>query len=126
MFIAEKGPECLSDKKEAVIHCINSTFGKHLPAGTPNINALPQLLLGANECKDVCSLQHCVVKELEKCEEPTPANVIQSMFDYVLKVTPCANCKAERLLAETSGAQRFSSEYISLAVSFLFVVYTLH
>lgn len=51
MFIAEKGPECLSDKKEAVIHCVNATFGKHISGGTPDIYDLPQLLVGAEECK---------------------------------------------------------------------------
>lgn len=125
LFIAESGPECISDKKEAIVHCINATFGKHLPSGTPNIYDLPQLIVGAEECKDVCALQRCVVRELEKCKEPTPANIVQSMFDYILKVTPCTGCKAERLQL-ASGSSRYNYDLLSLALSMLFVVINLH
>lgn len=126
LFIAESGPECLSDKKEAVIHCINTTFGKHLPSGTPNIMDLPQLIVGAEECKDVCTLRRCVVKELEQCKEPTPANIVQAMFDYVLKVTPCVDCRAAPLRANlSSSSNMFRSDYISLALTSLILFLTL-
>jgi len=122
LFIAESGPECISDKKEAIAHCINSTLGKHLPGGTPNLySALPQIIVGAEECKDVCALQRCVVRELEKCKEPTPANIVQSMFDYILKVTPCTGCKAERLQL-ASGSSKLNFSILSLALSMLFVI----
>ncbi|XP_034241889.1 27 kDa hemolymph protein-like [Thrips palmi] len=126
LFIAESGPECLSDKKEAVMHCVNTTFGKHLPSGTPNVFDLPQLIMGTEECKDVCSVRRCVVKELEQCKEPTPANIVQAMFDYVLKVTPC-DCKAAPLRANLSSSSNvFRSDFISLALSSLILFLTLH
>ncbi|KAK3930195.1 27 kDa hemolymph protein [Frankliniella fusca] len=119
LFIAESGPECISDKKEAIVHCINATFGKHLPSGTPNLyTTIPQLIVGAEECKDVCALQRCVVRELEKCKEPTPANIVQSMFDYILKVTPCTGCKAERLKL-ASGSSKYTYSIFSLALSMI-------
>ena len=34
-------------------------------------------------------LQDCVVKELETCEDPTPANIADSLFNFVKRVTPC-------------------------------------
>lgn len=37
------------------------------------------------------TLQYCVVKELETCEESTPANLVESMFKFVRNETPCAN-----------------------------------
>lgn len=126
LFIAESGPECLSDKKEAVMHCINTTFGKHLPTGTPDIYDLPQLIVGAEECKDVCTLRRCIGKELEKCKEPTPANIVLAMFDYVLKVTPCIDCKGPHSANLSSGSNMFRSDYISLALSSLILFLTLH
>ena len=38
-------------------------------------------------------LQKCVVKALETCSEPTPANIVDSMFNFVRKMTPCAKLK---------------------------------
>jgi hypothetical protein len=40
-------------------------------------------------------LQKCVVKALETCTEPTPANIVDSMFNFVRKMTPCAKFKTE-------------------------------
>lgn len=40
---------------------------------------------------DMNALQRCVVKELETCEESTPANLVESMFKFVRNETPCAN-----------------------------------
>lgn len=39
----------------------------------------------------MAELQKCVVKALETCSEPTPANIVESMFNFVYKMTPCAN-----------------------------------
>jgi Protein of unknown function (DUF1397). len=34
------------------------------------------------------------VKALETCKEPTPANIVDSMFNFVHKMTPCAKVRA--------------------------------
>lgn len=36
-------------------------------------------------------LQICVVDVLEKCQESTPANLVESMFRFIKNKTPCAN-----------------------------------
>lgn len=36
-------------------------------------------------------LQHCIVNELEACEESTPANLVESMFKFIRNETPCSN-----------------------------------
>lgn len=41
--------------------------------------------------RDIQNLQQCIVTELEKCEEPTPANIVDSLFRFVRKQTPCAS-----------------------------------
>lgn len=40
---------------------------------------------------DMNTLQHCVVGELESCEESTPANLVEAMFKFVRNETPCVN-----------------------------------
>lgn len=35
------------------------------------------------------ALQVCVVKHLERCEESTPANLVESMFKFVRNETVC-------------------------------------
>lgn len=42
-------------------------------------------------CRDMSKLQICVVKELEKCSDPTPANIVDSIFNFIRRVTPCQN-----------------------------------
>ncbi|XP_026461883.1 27 kDa hemolymph protein-like [Ctenocephalides felis] len=91
LFIAEGGPECLQSKQEMIKSCFNSTMGKYAPTETPTIENLPKLLLDAEQCQDIQNLQQCIVTELEKCEEPTPANIVDSLFRFVRKQTPCAS-----------------------------------
>jgi len=40
-----------------------------------------------------------MVAELEKCKDSTPANIVDSIFNYIKKVTPC-----EKLLKAQSAA----------------------
>lgn len=53
LFIAEKGPECFNDKKDGLIHCINSTLSSYIPTETPTLENLPQLVMGVQQCKYV-------------------------------------------------------------------------
>lgn len=128
LFIAEKGPECFSDKKDQLLDCFNSTFFKYIPSEAEAAQrklvptTLPQLVMGVEQCKwvnlkhsnvgsssavwkpalihyvfslglfsDMDALQVCVVKHLEKCEESTPANLVESMFKFVRNETVCGD-----------------------------------
>lgn len=99
LFIAEGGPDCLTDKKDEIQNCLNSTFSKYLPKEGSNVKAkdIPSFKLEENECRDINLLQKCVVKELEKCQEPTPANIVDSLFNFVRKVTPCAQYPPDQM-----------------------------
>ncbi|KAJ8880156.1 hypothetical protein PR048_016621 [Dryococelus australis] len=59
-----------------------------------------QCSLGVSGCRDVRKIQQCVVHELEGCEEPTPSNIVSSLFDYVWQITPCNNMKQESLTGD--------------------------
>jgi hypothetical protein len=43
----------------------------------------------------MADLQKCVVEALETCSEPTPANIVDSLFNFVRKMTPCAKLKID-------------------------------
>lgn len=34
-------------------------------------------------------LRDCAVRELEACDDQTPANIAESLFNFVIRVTPC-------------------------------------
>ncbi|CAH1404820.1 unnamed protein product [Nezara viridula] len=89
LFIAEGGPECLNDKMEKISVCVNSTVN----AAKGNLNVtteeIPDIVFDSEKCGYFTQVQKCVVQVLEECSEPTPANIIGSLFDFVRKSTPC-------------------------------------
>ncbi|RZC39450.1 uncharacterized protein BDFB_010644, partial [Asbolus verrucosus] len=87
MFVAEGGVECIQDHAEGIKNCLNSTF-KINP--TVNTNSLPNLLIDKKKCDDLGKLQNCVVEELEKCKDSTPANIIDALFRFI-KRSACSN-----------------------------------
>lgn len=89
LFIAEKGPECLSDKKEAIKHCMNITLSKFIPKEGANAENIPLFKLEKEECTALKNLHLCVVSELEKCNETTPSNIVDSLMKFMMKQTPC-------------------------------------
>ncbi|XP_076299993.1 27 kDa hemolymph protein-like [Lasioglossum baleicum] len=98
LFISANGPECLQSKQQEIENCINATFGKYIPPmdanngslmGLDRINHL--LVLGNKECGDISTVQACIVNDLEKCSDPTPANIVDSIFNFILRATPCKN-----------------------------------
>ncbi|KZC14568.1 27 kDa hemolymph protein, partial [Dufourea novaeangliae] len=100
LFISANGPECLQSKQQEIGNCVNATFGKYVPPIDPNsgslvgLDSLPTLVLGQKECGDISTVQGCIVKELEKCSDPTPANIVDSIFNFILRVTPCKDVMA--------------------------------
>ncbi|XP_055842923.1 27 kDa hemolymph protein [Episyrphus balteatus] len=92
LFIAERGPECLESKKEAIQRCMNNTFGDYVPKeNIENMETLPKFIIGPKQCDDIQKLSDCVTSELEKCDEITPANIIESMFRFIKNETICRN-----------------------------------
>ncbi|XP_043281570.1 27 kDa hemolymph protein-like [Venturia canescens] len=131
LFIAAGGPECFTSKQSVIQDCVNSTFGSYVPAeglSTPNLNGmdnLPLLLLDSKECSDIERLQTCMVRELETCNDPTPGNIVDSLFNFIKKVTPCENllskARAEASVSAdidvVSSASIFGAQFIVIAIS---------
>ncbi|XP_058835785.1 27 kDa hemolymph protein-like [Topomyia yanbarensis] len=89
LFIAEKGPECFLEQKDDLIKCINDTFSGYLTDVDMSTTTVPKLVIGPKQCEDFTKLQNCLVRELEQCEESTPANLVESLFRFIRKGSPC-------------------------------------
>lgn len=87
LFIAEKGPECFLEQKDNLIACVNETFSDYVPEIT--VTSIPRLVIGPKQCEDFTKLKICMVRELEKCQESTPGNIVESLFRYAQKGSPC-------------------------------------
>lgn len=60
------------------------------------------------------ALQICVVKHLEKCEESTPANLVESMFKFVRNETVCGNISPVSSTLQLSNAEHISNFSLNL------------
>lgn len=80
LFIAEKGIECFTERAPQLQECVEKVIAKYMPTGnatTPNFNVTEA------KCRDMDPLRDCFVAELEKCDNTTPANLVEAMFRQV-------------------------------------------
>ncbi|CAG4941448.1 unnamed protein product [Parnassius apollo] len=83
LFIAEGGPECFQEKSTPIRAC-----AEKVKSSVSSIEAAQILSLG-DQCGKYDELTSCIVKALEECSTPTPANMAESLFRYVRNGTPC-------------------------------------
>lgn len=117
VFIAEEGPECFSSKQDALQDCFNITMGKYFNDEMPTIDNLPSLIIKEENCRDMDKLETCVVKELETCKESTPANLVEALFRFVRKETPCV--KYQKTKQSKSGVDAISLSANALIATWL-------
>nr|CAD7265311.1 unnamed protein product [Timema shepardi] len=100
--------------------------GTYLPKNTTSLNSIPSLVLEEPECRDMKLLQSCVVKVLEGCSEPTPANIVESLFNYVWQMTPCHAMKSlSRTGADPNSAPRETAAVLGLTAASLLLALAL-
>lgn len=135
LFIAEKGPECLKATQEPIQNCVNATFGKYQQNITDlsakvmdkekklDFEQFPKLKMGAELCADIEEAEACIVKELERCSEITPANIVESLFRFIKKETECKNYgKAAAKQQQANGVASINQLYNLLSlILFAFV-----
>lgn len=119
LFIAEEGPECFSSKKTHLETCFNNTMGKYTSGEMPSLDNLPTLVIKDEHCHDMNKLEKCIVNELEQCKESTPANLVEALFRFVRKETPCKNVKPIADEKNSSSMNKFSA--VTMAISMVFV-----
>lgn len=90
MFVAEGGVECIQSRSEGIQNCFNKTIQFNPDTFSPT--TLPKLVVDKKFCDGVTEIQTCVVDDLEKCTESTPANIIDAVFKFIKK-TLCKNVK---------------------------------
>lgn len=111
LFIAEQGPECLHQSRDGIGNCLNSTFGGYLPKelgqNWTSGSSLPNFVLGPSQCLDLYEFETCTVKILEKCDNITPSNLVESLFRYVRRESSCQSSidKARRSRALPLGSE---------------------
>ncbi|XP_055606558.1 27 kDa glycoprotein-like [Uranotaenia lowii] len=105
LFIAEEGPECFQEQKQPLIDCFNTTLRGYLDetGGDQPPQGIPKLVMGKRQCDDMDNLKNCFVRVLEDCRESTPANLVESLFKFVRKETPCANFTTPTTSRKNSG-----------------------
>ncbi|XP_055610514.1 27 kDa hemolymph protein isoform X2 [Uranotaenia lowii] len=89
LFIAEKGPECFQEQKDDLIACANESLPEFLKGIDTSSGKIPKIVIGPKQCEDFTKLQNCFVRELEQCDESTPANLVESLFRFIRKGSPC-------------------------------------
>ncbi|KAF2904448.1 hypothetical protein ILUMI_01729 [Ignelater luminosus] len=92
MFVAEGGPECIESKQSDIERCANETLSHRIPTDI-SLNNLPLLSESTEGCGDFSKLQTCVVEALEGCEDSTPANIVDALFKFIRRVSPCKDYK---------------------------------
>lgn len=70
---------------------------------------------------DFVELQECTVNEMEKCDDHTPANIMDALFKFVKRVTPCGALRDDLRALGINKAANFSFTYSLLAVTLLFL-----
>ncbi|XP_059484864.1 27 kDa hemolymph protein-like [Neocloeon triangulifer] len=125
LFIAEGGPECLESKKEGIQKCLNQTFGKYANSfaqanltDLSNFN-LPLVLFDEGQCDEIDEAAQCVVKVLEECKDPTPANVVESVLKVVKKVIPCKQQSHQPVTSKDLNAKSSSSMKTPMMIAVL-------
>ncbi|KAF5269704.1 hypothetical protein FQA39_LY08627 [Lamprigera yunnana] len=93
MFLAEGGLECMKYKSQQLQECANATFRHRIPTKL-SLATLPLLVINSDGCQDYVNLQSCVVKVLETCNDHTSANLVDAIFKYVRRSTPCKSYKS--------------------------------
>lgn len=131
LFIAAGGPECFKAKHEVILNkCGNSSLSSYIPVpdmnngGLPSLENLPNLIFGPKECDIMRSLQTCIVEELETCSDPTPANIVDSIFDFIKRTTPCRNLESAQN-AKVVGQRSSAVQLASSVFTVLFLIASL-
>lgn len=116
LFIAEEGPECFEEQKQPLIDCFNKTMRGYLDEPSPQASeGIPKLVMGKKQCDDMDNLRDCFVRVLEDCKESTPANLVESLFKFVRRETPCANFTTPETSRRSSGDVSRASFHVVLA-----------
>lgn len=71
----------------------------------------------------MAELQECAVVVLEKCENNTPANIVEALFKFIKKVSPCKDWKRGEPMPQRKLESSNSSP--TIYASFYALVFTL-
>lgn len=134
LFIAEGGQECFQEKRPELEACANKTLDEDVSFKVDNIATgdVPTLSFDEKQCGKIALMQECTVKVLETCEKPTSANIVESLFKFIRKVTPCkefmdkgdkGKSKAREQKSKTNSANALPVAVATVAMGLLAAVF---
>lgn len=94
-FANDDGTACLESKSSELMNCANHTVMKYIQTTISNgaevggLGKLHLLVPDVTKCTVLEKFQHCVVEELKSCPKPTTADMANSVFNIVKKVSSC-------------------------------------
>lgn len=96
LFLAEKGYECMEDHKKEIVDCVNNSVPELFHYDTNPQNNVHLVVFDEQNCRKGDALMKCVEDSLwsgekgaNKCEDPTPSNLVHGMMQSIRDVTPC-------------------------------------
>ncbi|KAF5287541.1 hypothetical protein FQR65_LT12212 [Abscondita terminalis] len=122
MFLAEGGLECVKSKSAELEECANKTLSNRIPKNFA-LSSLPLLVLNNDGCKDYHNLQTCVVHTLETCKDHISANLVDAIFKFVRRSTPCKDYNMPSSVIGTSQRRVIRSNGNSLELDALLQAY---
>ncbi|KAH8300960.1 hypothetical protein KR044_007247, partial [Drosophila immigrans] len=130
LFIAEEGPECLESQRDNIQQCLNSTFSTFISSPDirehNKITKLPKLVVGESQCADIRNLELCVVRHLEHCTKITPANLIESMFNFIRNETVCRKYHTLPLTGNGASKQLLIASNLIFFTLFIFMLHKMY
>lgn len=85
LFIADGGPECFQNRSEQLQVCGENFANKYMSPDETKPTIPKGVNISRTNCEDIEPLKECMVLELEKCNNTTPGNLVESMFRQIKK-----------------------------------------
>lgn len=92
LFMAEQGQECVKQHKDGIKACVESRVPDlNATIENPDTLELNDIIINEESCGKLLAIHDCIIQETSQCEDPTPANILDSLLTQMIKVTPCHN-----------------------------------
>ena len=91
LFIAEQGPECLTEVQSDIQKCTNKHFSQFMPTDMSNYaSTAMSVVTQVQNCSTLNALSECFVGNLKNCQKNfVPANIVDAIFTKLYKITGC-------------------------------------
>jgi len=115
LFMASDGMSCVQRHREGIVNCVKDEVPEMFEDGT--LKNVDLLTFDRDKCRKFDATRKCVDLSLKGCDDPTPADIINSMLMAVRKATPCQQASSMWFTATSGTAPAQSTATFSGLVS---------